>query len=159
MTRRLGGVAAALGVLLLAWYLWPTDARAVRARVTSLVDALNAGANETDLARIARAASLASALTSDVVVVVDDARRLEGREMVLGVARQVAQTQRDIQVEVLELSVAIGADRTTAIADIVLRVDRDSYHEGRLHLVKRSGAWLVQRAEVQRPLARPNVAR
>lgn len=156
MSARAVGLATAVVLLAVAWACWPTEERAVRTRVTALVEALNGDAGESDLQRIARAATLASALTADVTVTIDSDRQLNGREAVLGVARQWMQTRRDTHVSLDDLDVTIGAGGATA--HLVLRVDSDR-HEARLHLVKPDSTWLVQRAEVVSALTRPPVGR
>jgi len=156
MSTRTVGLATAVALLAVAWACWPTEERAVRTRVTALVEALNGDAGESDLQRIARAAALASALTPDVVVVLDADRQLNGREAVLGVARQWMQTRRETRVSLDALDVTVSAGRATA--DVVLRMD-DERHEVRLQLVKPESTWLVQRAEVVSALARPPVGR
>lgn len=148
-------VAGALAVAVAAWSVWPTDERAVRARVTTLVGVLNTETSETDLQRMARAATLASGLAPDVVVTIDENRRATGREMVLGMARQALQTRTGLRVEIDRLEVRLGAGQKTASAEATLRGDDGTYHDVRLHLVKPGGTWLVQKAEVVRPLVRP----
>lgn len=155
MMGRIAVVACALAVVLAAWWVWPTEARAVRARVISLVDALDTTADETDLQRIARAATLVNALTPDVVVTIDADRRVVGRDMVLGMARQVVQTRRNMRVELDDLDVVLGADRATAVANVTLRIDDDTSHDVRLLFVRPESTWLVQSAEIVHPLTRP----
>lgn len=147
-------VAGALAVVLAAWWVWPSEERAVHARVTSLVEALGAGADESELQRMARAATLAGALAPDVVVIMDE-NRVAGRDMVLGMARQVLQTRTGTRVELDTLEVQLGASRTTAMANATLRIEDGTYHDVQLQLVKPDGTWLVQSAEIVRPLVRP----
>jgi hypothetical protein len=154
MTGRVVSVIVAVGIAIVGGSVGPTETRAVRARVTALAGALDVGADETDLQRIARAASLVNALTPDVVVTLDEHRRVAGREMVVGAARQAMQTRGGTRVELDRLEVVLGADRATAVADVTMRVD-GGYHDVRLQLVKPDGTWLVQSAEVVRPLTRP----
>lgn len=156
MSGRIAGVVGAVLLAVVAWSYWPTEERAVRARVTTLVEALSGEAGESDLQRIARAATLASALTPDVIVALDNDRQLHGRESVLGVARQWMQTRGDTQVSLDDLDVAVGAGGATA--NLVVRAD-DERHEVRLHLAKPDSTWLVQRAELVSALARPPVGR
>lgn len=155
MTGRMWLVAGALAGVLAAWWVWPSEQRAVHARVTSLVEALDAGAGESELQRMARAATLAGALAPDVVVIVDEDRQVAGRDMVLGMARQVLQTRTGTRVELDTLEVQLGASRTTALANATLRIDDGTYHDVRLQMVKAEGTWLVQSAEIVRPLVRP----
>lgn len=159
MTSRLTLVIAAVVAIVVALYVWPTDTRAVRHRVVSLVDALNAAENETDLSRLGRAATLSSAMTANITVTMDDTRRLSGREAVLAAARQVMQTRQIADVDLTDLRVDVASDRSSAIADATIRVDGDSYHDVRLTLVKENGTWLVSDARVLQPLARPGVSR
>lgn len=156
MSGRAVALVTAVALLVVAWACWPTEERTVRARVTALVDAMNGEIGEGDLQRIARAATLASALTQDVVVVLDNDRQLNGRESVLGVARQWMQTRLDMRVSLDDLDVTITAGGATA--DLVIRVD-DEPREARLHLVKPDSTWLVQRAELVSALERPPVGR
>jgi hypothetical protein len=104
---------------------------------------------------MARAATLAGALAPDVVVIVDEDRQVAGRDMVLGMARQVLQTRTGTRVELDTLEVQLGASRTTALANATLRIDDGTYHDVRLQMVKAEGTWLVQSAEIVRPLVRP----
>lgn len=158
MTSRLVLVIGAVVAIAVAWYVWPTDARAVRHRVVTLVDALNASENETDLSRLGRAATLSSAMTTDITVAVDDTRRLDGREAVLAAARQVIQTRKVAHVDLTDLRVDVASDRSSAVADATVRVDDDGYHDMQLTLVKQDGTWLVRDVKVLQPLARPSVS-
>lgn len=87
---RLALAAVAVAAAFAAAWLWPTDARRIRATLETAVSAVSAAAGERELERVARAASLAKALAPDVVVETGpDGPSVQGREMVVGLASRV----------------------------------------------------------------------
>jgi hypothetical protein len=156
VTRR-AAAAVALGLLVVGWYAWPTETRAVRTRIETLVAAIGDRDNETDIARLARVAVLSAAMTPDVVVSLDGQRRLHGREEVLGAARAMMHAHGAHRLEIDQMEVAVID--LSATADLTLRVDDESYHDIRLRLIQQGDTWLVRQAEVQPPLVRPGISR
>jgi hypothetical protein len=66
MSRRVITVAGVLVVAIAAWWLWPTDRRRIIAAGRELAQAASIPANEPDLARVTRAATLSRMLAPDV---------------------------------------------------------------------------------------------
>ena len=147
-----------IGVLIAAWLWWPTAERAVRTRISELVETLSPRPGESDLERLARLSRLGSALAPDITVVVDDERRIEGREAVIGAVRPIVQGSRVSHVDITGLDVTVGTDGRSATATLSVRVD-ERHHELRLRLVRPSSTWLVQHVEPAVALARPPLAR
>jgi hypothetical protein len=155
MNVRLIPVAAVVGIVVLAWWLWPSEADRVRARIRTMAHALSSAPGETDLERMTRVATLTSGLAPDVSVDLDDGRRIEGRDAVSGVARQLLLSQQAFGVGTRDVRVQVDAQGTLAAATLVVVVNDESFHDVELGLVKLDHVWLVREARLTRPLARP----
>jgi hypothetical protein len=89
--RRVAFALAGLALILVIWWLFPTDARRVRAACRDLAQLLTVPPNEPDVARLGRIARLGRSLDPDIVIETDTpGERIEGRDLVLGLVARVA---------------------------------------------------------------------
>lgn len=161
MNIRLIPVAAVVVVLVLAlaWWLLPSEADRVRARIRTMAHALSSAPDQTDLERMTRVATITSGLAPDVVVELNDERRLKGRDAVLGFARQLLLSQSVFRMDARDVRVQVDAEGPWATAALVVVVNDDSFHEVELGLVKLDHVWLVREARLTRALNRPTLSR
>lgn len=166
MRRALLVVLAAVtaGVL---WLLWPTEARRVRARVEAVAHAASVPADESELLRVARIASLARALAPDVLLEEPDGTlSIAGREAVVGLASRLATPSGPTSIELANVDVSIDAAGTGAAVTATVRVrsrgpsdiERADGEMVRIELTKMGNDWLVRRVSPARALTRPPVS-
>jgi hypothetical protein len=98
LIRRVALVVAALAGLWIGWHwLVPGDEAQIVAVLDRIADGVSSGAEEGDMARLARAASLRHEFAPDVTV---DAgppfQRLTGREAIIGAAARTAGVVRNL---------------------------------------------------------------
>ncbi len=114
---KLVSLAGAVLVMALGWWLYPTDARRVRAACDDLAQAVSVPPREPDLARAARLATFANRLSPDVVVEVEGLDgRVEGPDQVVAIVRRLSASPRGMMVTLEDLDVTIGEDRQSAEA-------------------------------------------
>jgi hypothetical protein len=158
--RRLAALVLVVAVGAAAYFLWPSDERAVRRRLESLAQAASVPPGEADLARLARAQRFRSALRADVHVVFERAEwpPIDGREAVAAlVARPWSGAAGGLDVQLRDVSLSLAGDRTSADVRAIVRVvSRDHVQgaeviDGRMISVtfsKTDGEWLVASARV-----------
>jgi hypothetical protein len=147
-------VAVAVSVVILAGlYFWPTDARAIQRTLARAAEAVSSPAGEGDLQRIARTASLAKCLTTDVVVDAGpDGPSVRGRETVVGLVSRLRPAGAAV-VEVADVRLLIDGSAKQATADVLVRVAADGRGdvspfdatELTVNLTKVDGDWLIAR--------------
>jgi hypothetical protein len=117
-SRVVRGVAALVtigGVTALAWWLFPSDVRRVRARFDTLAKLASVPAEEQDLARLARARNFGAMLATDVSVSFEDGTRaLDGRDALMLLVAQPAGITGGIHVDLRDVSVDVAASGTEA---------------------------------------------
>ncbi len=151
-------VALAVGV----WWLAPTDARRIRARLKAIAEAANAPDRETDFDRLARTARFAGAFTIDAVVEFGgEVPAIEGRDTLTALVVRAASPSARVTVTVVETTVAVGQDGRTADATVLGQVTivepppaqpTAERRQAAVVLVKNEGKWLVSRAAIGPPL-------
>jgi hypothetical protein len=151
--RRLVPGLAAVVVAAIAFFLWPTEARAIRRALADAAEAVSVPAGEGDLQRVARAAALARRLATDVVVEAGpDGPAIQGRDMVIGLASRLRMTG-PVTVSFTETDLAIDGATGRAIATGAVQVSGDRPGELAgvddsgltVTLTKVDGAWLIAR--------------
>jgi hypothetical protein len=151
--RRTALAVAASGVILAALYFWPTDARAILRTLSRAADAVSSPAGEGDLQRVARAASLAKCLTTDVVLETGpDGPSVRGRETVVGLVTRLRPAGA-ATVDAADVRLLIDGQATRATADVLVRVTASGSGEAApfdgteltVELAKVDGEWLVAR--------------
>lgn len=116
-------VLGAVATVGLAWWLFPTDARRVRAACHELAASLSAPPRESEVARLARLAQLARHLAPEVSVEAEGLdTRIEGRDQAVTLAGRLDPTPAGRTVTLEDLHVAIGEDRRSADVDTVVVV-------------------------------------
>jgi len=156
-----GGVLVAVAAAAL-FFLWPSEERQVRKRLEALAESAGVPAGETDLARLARARRIRAGLRQDVRIVFEEAAwpAIDGRDAVAAlIARPWPQSSKGLRVELDDLVIELGGDRTTADARFKARIlSPDPAAEpivldGRMvsaTLLRVDGEWLVVSARVLR---------
>jgi hypothetical protein len=162
-SRRSLGIVAVCAGLALAWWVWPTDARRIEARLHAAADALSSTDGEAGMSRAVRLASFAQSLTPDVVVEAEDGgASVRGRDSVAGLAVRLAGAGAGgaRRIELRDVRVTIDDDGARATAFAVPRVtpaDVPELEDGtvlRFDLARVDGEWLIARARPERPLDR-----
>ena len=116
MIQRVVLIAVALTALWFGWrWVFPNDEAQIRAVLERIADAVGSGADEGEVGRIARAASIRKELDPQVAV---DAgppfTRLTGRDTLIGTAVRVNSRVRDLEVQFDDVQVSVAPDRETA---------------------------------------------
>jgi hypothetical protein len=160
-SRRSLWIVAVCAGLALAWWVWPTDARRIEARLHAAADALSSTDGEAGMSRAVRLASFAQSLTPDVVVEAEDGgASVRGRDSVAGLAVRLAGARGARRIELRDVRVTIDDDGARATAFAVPRVtpaDVPELEDGtvlRFDLARVDGEWLIARARPERPLDR-----
>jgi hypothetical protein len=131
--RRGTVVLAVVIAALAAWYLWPSDERAIRKRLESLAQAASVPPGEADLARLARAQRFRTVLRADVHVAFERAEwpPIDGREAVAAlVARPWSGAAGGLDVQLQDVSVSLSSDRTSADVRAIVRVVSRDHAQG-----------------------------
>jgi hypothetical protein len=141
-----------------AWWVWPTDGRRIRARLSALVEAASVPAGEGDLQRVTRLAALSRGLAPDVVLEAGDGMlAIRGREAVVGLASRLGALSGPTLIELSRIEVTIDDTRgvATASALVTIRTGSDPTLQEldgdvvRVELSKATGEWLLTRAVPQ----------
>jgi len=156
--------AWAVGVVLFvlavaAWRLWPGEERRVRARLEAVAAELSIPPGEAGLARVTRAASVRAFFTDDVAIEVLGAavQTIRGREEIAAYIARAPIPPQGTRVELLDVDVEMGPDRSTADVRVGVRIvtaspkDTPDVLDARmiaLTLRKVAGAWLIANARV-----------
>lgn len=154
---------AAIAALVAVWWLWPTDARRIRARLAALASAVSVTAGEPDLERVTRLAALSRGLTPDVSLDPGDGTGgLRGREAVVALVSRLGAIGGPTSVALSDVEVSVEPDgaRAAATALVTVRsggepVRQFDDHVVRFELVKADGDWLLRRAVPEPTLAPP----
>ncbi len=155
-----GALVAPLAAAVAIW-LWPTDARRVRARLLTAAEALSARPGESDVERLARLAGFARSLALDVIVEAEPGGpSVRGRETVAALASRLSTTGQ--QITLTDPDIAFDEARSRATVATVVLVT--SAAEGPIaaldgavvwfELVKTGDDWLITRASTEPTLAR-----
>ena len=106
-----------------AFFLWPSEASRVRARVVAAADAISARPGEGDFDRLARLAGLAKTLSPDIVVEAEPGGpAVRGRESVAALATQLSSAGGPRRVELSDVEVTFDERSSHAVVTAVVRV-------------------------------------
>ena len=150
------------------FFLWPSEASRVRARVLAAADAISARQGEGDFDRLARLTGLAKTLSPDVVVETEPGGpAIAGREAVAGLATQLATGGGPQRIELSDLEVSLDERSSHAVVTAVVHVASATgggpgggAAEGfdgdviRIELARTDDGWLITRASPAPALAR-----
>jgi len=157
-----------------AFFLWPSEASRVRARVVAAADAISARPGEGDFDRLARLAGLAKALSPDIVVEAEPGGpAVRGRESVAALATQLSSAGGPRRVELSDVEVTLDERSSHAVVTAIVRVTSTlpdgTPAEGtpagrapaafdgdviRIELARTDDGWLITRASPAPALAR-----
>jgi hypothetical protein len=149
----------------LGFWLWtvlfPSPEKVVLKKISSLAATATISANDSNLARAAKATSLVSDFASDAEIDFDisgvGARTFSGRDEIRESAMGGFANIPSMKVQFLDATARVGADKQSAevncTARVILGGDKDfGIQELRFTLKKIDGDWLITRAETVKTL-------
>ncbi len=151
----------AAGVWLWA-VLFPSPEKVVRQRLATVAQRVSFTANESAVARLADAESLAGYFSTNIEINLDVPGRVQhtilGRDEITHTAVAAGSTTSSLSVKFLDVDVTIGPDKRSAVADFTVeaRVGDDQdliVQEMKFTLQKIGGQWLITRVETIRTLS------
>ncbi len=151
----------AVGVWLWA-VLFPSPGKVVRERLATVARCVSFAADEGALARVAGVENLAGCFSTNVEINLDvpDHTQLtiKGRDEVTQHAAAARSLVSSLSVKFLDMNVAIGPDKHSAVADFTVEArvggDQDMIvQEVKFTLQKIGGQWLITRVETVRTLS------
>jgi hypothetical protein len=96
-------------------WLFPSDEAQIREVLDRIAEAVGNGAEEGEIERLARAASLRNYLDAGVKV---DAgppfKEVSGRDVVIGTASKLNSTIRELEIRFIDVQISLAPDRSTA---------------------------------------------
>jgi cytoskeletal protein RodZ len=160
----------ALAVIVIALGVWvwvtffPGPEQAIRKRLAELAKLGSFASNEGALAKGLNSQQLASFFAPDVEISVDvpgvARQKLSGRDDLLRAAMAVRTSPllSSVKVDLLDITITFGPDKTTAVANLTLKVqvngEKDfTPQEMKFTLKKVNGQWLIREAETVRTLS------
>src|SRR6266481_2836460 len=160
----------ALAVIVIALGVWiwvtffPGPEQAIRKRLAELAKLGSFASNEGALAKGLNSQQLASFFTQDVEVSVDvpglQRVKLSGRDNLLTAALAVRGngTLTSLKVDLLDINITFGPDKTTAVVTLTLKVQANGEREFtpqemKFTMKKVNGDWLIREAETVRTLS------
>jgi hypothetical protein len=153
-------VLAATGVW--GWrVLHPGSEKIIRKRLEEMARTASVEGNEGQIARLAKAQSLANYFTPDVEIAIDmpeyHVQTIEGRDELMQAAVAARSRGNALKIELVDVSVAIAPDGVSAEAHFTGKAKIASERsiqaqEIRARLVKMDGNWLIRRVETVRTL-------
>jgi len=162
------GALAAIVIALAVWIwvtLFPGPEQAVRKRLAELAKFGSFAPNEGAIAKGLNSQQLASFFTPDVEVSVDvpglQRVKLSGRDELLrsAMAARTSPLLSSLKVDLVDINVTFGPDKTTAIVTLTLKVQANGEkeftpQEMKFTMKKINGEWLIQEAETVKTLSR-----
>jgi hypothetical protein len=149
----------------LGFWLWtvlfPSPEKVVLKKISSLAATATVSANDSTIARAAKASSVVSDFASDAEIVFDisgmGARTLSGRDEIRESAMGGFANVPSLKVQFLDATAKVGADKQIAEVNCTARVslgDNKDFgiQELRFQLKKIDGDWLITRAETVKTL-------
>ena len=148
----------ALGAWL--WFvLFPSPEKVIRQRLTELARTASFSSNESDLARLAAARSLAGFFSTNVEVNVDLPRFAQrsslDRDEITQIALAASSRAGGLKVKFPDINVTVASDKQSAVADLTVEVDVSGepdriVQEMKFTLHKIDVRWLITRVETVR---------
>lgn len=122
-SQRLIAVAVIGVVLWFGWrYFFPSDEAQIRGTLERIAEAVGSGdAEQGQVARIARAASMRNELDSQIVVEAGPPfSQITGRDAVVAAVARLNSSIRDLEVALNDVQVSVAPDRATARAALTV---------------------------------------
>lgn len=148
----------ALGAWL--WFvLFPSPEKVIRQRLTELARTVSFSSNESDLARLAAAQSLAGFFSTNVEVNIDMPGRIRhtlmGRDEITQTALAARSAVGGLSVKFPDINVTVAPDKQSAVADLTVEANVSGepdpiVQEMKFTLQKIDGRWLITRVETVR---------
>ena len=163
MSRRLVLAFVAAAGLWFGWqWFFPSDEAQILALLGRIADGVSSGAEEGDIGRLARAASLRNEFAPAVTV---DAgppfQRINGREAIIASAARTAGSVRNLAITFPDAAIAVASDRLSATAVVTAEARFDQGGERRIEarelelaFTRDEGQWVVSAVTLVRPLNR-----
>ena len=155
-------LAALVAAGLWLWaVLFPSPEKVVRQRLATVAQRASFTADESALARLADAESLAGYFSTNVEIDLDVPGRIQhtilGRDEITQTAAAARSTVSSLSVKFLDVTLTIGPDKQSAVADLTLQAqvagERDMIvQELKITLQKIDGQWLIVKVETVRTL-------
>lgn len=153
-------------VAVLGFWLWtilfPSPEKVVLKKMSSLAATATVSVQDSNLIRAARAANLVDFFTMDAEIILNvpdlPNRTLSGRDEIRETALAVLTNVKTLNVQFLDVTAQIGADKQTADVSCTVKVntgDSKDYGVQELHfqLKKVDGIWLINRVETVKTLS------
>jgi hypothetical protein len=151
---------AVLGIWL--WtVLFPRPEKVIRRRLAELARTVSSSANESDLARLAAARSVAGFFAANVELNVDlpelGHRDSMDREEITQLALMGRSRAGGVQVKFPDINITVAPDKQSAVADLTVEANFSGEHDSivremKFTLRKTDGQWLITRVETVRTL-------
>jgi hypothetical protein len=163
LSRQLVLAAVAAAGLWAGWqWFFPSDEARIVAVLERIADGVSSGAEDGDIGRLARAASLRHEFAPAVTV---DAgppfQRITGREAIIGAAARTAGSIRNLSITFPDVAIAVASDRQSATAVVTAEARFDEgggrgldARELELAFTRYEGDWVVSAVTLVRPLNR-----
>src|SRR5712672_744641 len=158
----------ALAVIVIALGVWiwvtlfPGPEQAIRKRLAELAQLGSFAGNEAPAAKAFNSQKLASFFTPDIEISVDvpgvPRQKLSGQDDLLKAAMAVRTYLSNLKVDLVDITVTFGPDKTSAVANLTLKVQVNGEkeftpQEMKFTLKKVKGEWLIREAETVRTLS------
>jgi acyl CoA:acetate/3-ketoacid CoA transferase alpha subunit len=150
----------ALGVWL--WtVLFPGPEKVIRKRLTELARTVSSSANESDLARLVAARSVAGFFSNNVELNVDipelGQHNSMDREEITQLALMARSRAGGLHVKFPDINITVAPDKQSAVADLTVEANVSGEHDSivremKFTLRKADGQWLITRVETVRTL-------
>lgn len=160
---RLVLLAAAVAVGVWLWTIFfPSPEKIIRRRLAEVARNVSFTSGGNQMAELARAQKLAGFFSASLEVNIEAPRRLQytfaDRSEIMRAVAAAHESAGGLKVEFLDVSVEVGPDRQTAVADLTVRAqvagDKDfSVQAMRFTFKKTDGEWLITRVETVRTLS------
>jgi hypothetical protein len=153
---------AALSIWL--WFiLFPSPEKVIRKRLTELARTASSSSNESDLARLAAARSVAGFFSTNVELAVElpELARYSfmDRDEIMQAALMARSKIGGLSVKFPDINIAVAPDKQSAVADLTVQAnvsgERDPFvQQMKFTFRKIDGEWLIVRVETVRTLSR-----
>ena len=141
--------------------MFPGPEKVIRKRLAEVTHTASVEGNEGQLARLAKAQSLANFFTPDVEITIDmigsPVQTIEGRDELLQAAVAARSGGKALKVDIVDVSIAVAPDGQSAEAHFTGKARLSSERalqaqEMKAYLVRLNGDWLIRRVETVKTL-------
>jgi hypothetical protein len=161
-SRRLGLLIVLLGLAFLGWrVLFPSPEQIIRGHLSAVARLASFAPNEGALAKLSNTQKLTGFCTEDVEVAIEvsgrQAHTFKGRDELTQAIMVARSTLSALKVEFLDIRVAVGEDKESAVARLTAKADLPDENVPEVQELKvtfqKSGRdWLIRYAETVKPL-------